>query len=105
MNTVNCELFGADPKIQKAINFAQNVSVTKAPVLIVGEVGTGKRTLARYIHQQSNRKDKPFLVVDCNEEAITVENNILGHRDEASGRFNKGVIEAGNSGTIVFANV
>mgnify|MGYP003670150620 CR=1 FL=1 len=105
MNTVNVELFGKDPKIQKAVNIARNVSVTKAPVLIVGEAGLGKRTLGKYIHENSNRMDAPFLTVDCSNEAQTVENEILGHRCDESGRFNKGILERANGGTVVFANI
>ncbi len=104
METVNVELFGRDPKVQKAVNVAANVSVTKAPVLIAGEAGVGKRTLARYIHENSSRVDKPFEMVDCSADAKTVENHILGWRDE-EGRFNKGVLEKANTGTVVFANI
>ncbi|HLE10380.1 MAG: hypothetical protein A2504_04210 [Bdellovibrionales bacterium RIFOXYD12_FULL_39_22] len=105
MDTVNVQLFGQDPKIQKAISVARNVSVTKAPVLIVGESGVGKRTLGRFIHQNSNRADKPFEVVDCSEDAKDVENAILGFREDESGKFNKGVLERANGGTVVFANL
>jgi two-component system response regulator FlrC len=105
MSTVNVELFGVDPKIQKAISVARNVSVTKAPVLIVGEVGVGKRTLARYIHENSTRSVAPLEVVDCAQDAKIVENAILGFRDDATGRFNKGILELANKGTVVFANV
>jgi two-component system response regulator FlrC len=105
MDAVRVELFGKDPKIQKAISVARNVSVTKAPVLVVGEAGIGKRTLARFIHENSSRAERPFQVVDCAQEAKQVENEILGWRDEETGRFNKGALEAANSGTVVFANI
>jgi two-component system response regulator FlrC len=104
MNTVNVELFGKDPKIQKAINVASNVSVTKAPVLITGETGVGKRTLARFVHENSTRKDGPYEVVDCSTDPEQVENLTLGWRD-TEGRFNKGALEKANTGTVVFANV
>lgn len=104
METVNVELFGKDPKVQKAVSVAANVSVTKAPVLVAGEAGVGKRTLARYIHENSSRAGKPFEMVDCSADATTVENNILGWRDQ-EGRFNKGVLEKANEGTVVFANI
>jgi len=104
METVNVELFGRDPKVQKAVNIAANVSVTKAPVLVTGEAGVGKRTLTRFIHENSSRAEKPYEIVDCSSEAKTVENLILGWRDE-EGRFNKGVLEKANSGTVVFANI
>jgi two-component system, response regulator FlrC len=105
MDTVRVELFGQDPKIQKAISIARNVSVTKAPVLVVGEAGVGKRSLSQFIHQNSARSDGQFSIVDCSNEAQQVENEILGHRDEETGRFNKGILEATNGGTVVFANV
>lgn len=105
MDTVNVELFGKDPKIQKAISVARNVSVTKAPVLIVGETGVGKRTLAKFIHQNSNRADQPFCVVDCAASPQEVENRILGFRDDETGRFHRGVLEEANKGTVVFSNI
>lgn len=105
MDTVNVELFGKDPKVQKALSIARNVSVTKAPVLITGEAGIGKRSLAYFIHNNSTRTDKDVHTVDCSEDSKTVENNILGFRDDESGRFSKGVLELGNGGTVVFANI
>ena len=105
MNTTDIKLFGNDPKIKKAVRIAENVAVTKAPVLIVGEVGVGKRTLGQFIHQQSSRSDYPIHIVDCSEDQKTVENNILGHRDEEMGCFNKGVLELANQGTVVLVNI
>lgn len=105
MDAVRVELFGKDPKIQKAIVVARNVSVTKAPVLVVGEAGVGKRALSRFIHDNSSRASGLFVVVDCSNDAKQVENEILGWRDEESGRFNKGALEAANTGTVVFANI
>ena len=105
METVNLELFGQDPKVQKAVSTAKNVSVTKAPVLISGEAGVGKRTLANFIHQNSNRSTGPLEFVDCSGEAVDVENQVLGYREEETGTFVKGVLERGNGGTVVFCNV
>lgn len=105
MNTIKVELFGNDPKIQRAVQTAKNVAVTKATVLISGEAGLGKRTLARYIHQLSNRSEKPFQIIDCSVDEKTVENNILGFREPETGRFVKGALEASNGGTVVFSNV
>ncbi|GAB4016635.1 MAG: hypothetical protein Fur0010_16560 [Bdellovibrio sp.] len=104
MDTVRTELFGRDPKIQKAITIARNVAVTKSPVLIVGETGTGKRTLGQYIHQNSSRAQNPFVVVDCSQDPTDVENEVLGYRDE-TGKFHRGALEAANKGTVVLANI
>lgn len=104
MNTSE-EYFGQDPKIVKSLKVAKNVSVTKAPVLIVGEAGIGKKTLANYIHASSTRGNKPIYMVDCSKDTLEVENQILGYRDADTGRFVKGVLENGNGGTIVLVNV
>jgi two-component system response regulator FlrC len=105
METIRVELFGTDVRVEKALVQARNLSVSKAAVLVVGENGVGKRTLGRYIHENSGRNGQPFELVDCSLPAQDVENRILGHRDNATGRFTKGVLEAANKGTVVFANI
>ena len=105
METIRVELFGTDARVEKAVQQARNLSVSKAAVLIVGENGVGKRTLGRYIHENSSRAAQPLELVDCSLPAQEVENRILGHRDSVSGRFNKGILEVANKGTVVFANI
>lgn len=105
METIRVELFGTDARVERAIQQARNLSVSRAAVLIVGENGVGKRTLGRYIHENSGRASQAFELVDCSLPAQEVENRILGHRDNATGRFNKGILEAANRGTVVFANI
>ncbi|OUR96192.1 hypothetical protein A9Q84_07480 [Halobacteriovorax marinus] len=105
MESVRVELFGKDPKVTKAISVARNISVTKAPVLVVGETGVGKRALSRYIHANSTRANNTYICVDCSGDSQSVENEILGFREEESGRFVKGALEAANGGSVVFANV
>lgn len=105
METVRVELFGKDARVVKALQEARNLSVSKASVLITGENGVGKRTLGKFIHESSSRNQFPFEVVDCSLPAQDVENRILGHRDVATGRFNRGILEAANKGTVVFANI
>ena len=105
MEAIRVELFGTDVRVEKALGQARNLSVSKAAVLIVGENGVGKRTLGRYIHENSGRAAQAFELVDCSLPAQDVENRILGHRDNATGRFNKGILEAANKVTVVFANI
>jgi two-component system response regulator FlrC len=105
MEQIRVELFGTDVRVEKALGQAKNLSVSKAAVLIVGENGVGKRTLGRFIHENSGRAHQAFELVDCSLPAQEVENRILGHRDNATGRFNKGILEAANKGTVVFANI
>ncbi|MGB0453486.1 MAG: sigma-54-dependent transcriptional regulator [Bacteriovoracaceae bacterium] len=105
MSTISVELFGNDPKIQRAIQNARNVAVTKASVLISGETGIGKRSLAQFIHNLSTRAAAGLTVVDCSQDVKTVENEILGFREPETGRFVKGALESANGGTVVFANI
>ena len=74
-------------------------------MLIVGEAGTGERSLSRYIHSLSNRASSEILFVDCSASEEQVKNEVLGHRDPETDRFIKGVLERGNGGTVVFANI
>lgn len=98
-------LVGNHPKFVKSIDFAKNVAVTKAPVLIIGESGSGKKTFCNFIHQGSARANGEVLNVDCATTAQEVENKILGYRDEETGRFNKGALELANGGTVILSNI
>ncbi|MDA8792819.1 sigma 54-interacting transcriptional regulator [Bacteriovoracaceae bacterium] len=98
-------LIGHHPKHIKAIELAKNIAITKAPALILGEAGTGKKRMCEFIHQSSVRAEGPFMVVDCAKDTAKVEGEVLGYRDEETGKFNKGVLETGNGGTVVLANI
>jgi two-component system response regulator FlrC len=98
------DLFGQDDKISECINQAKTYGSSKVPVLICGEVGVGKKSLGQLIHEHSARKMNPFLVLDCHENQ-EIEKKILGHRDEVSGRFQKGILERGHGGTVVLSNI
>ncbi|CUT04549.1 sigma-54 interaction domain-containing protein [Candidatus Chrysopegis kryptomonas] len=77
---------------------------TDEPVLILGETGTGKEVLARYIHQNSNRKDKIFIPINC--AAIPpnlLESELFGYKKGAftgADRDKKGILEEANGGTV-----
>ncbi|MBI4458670.1 MAG: sigma-54-dependent Fis family transcriptional regulator [Acidobacteria bacterium] len=59
------DIFSANPKILQIKEIAKQVADADVPVLILGESGVGKEVLARYIHGQSQRRDKPFVKVNC----------------------------------------
>ena len=99
------KLVGNHPKFIKAMELAQHIAVTKSPLLVIGESGSGKKAICKFVHQNSARKNKEVLYVDCAQDAQTVENEILGFRDDETGRFNKGVLERANGGTVIFANI
>lgn len=98
-------LVGNHPKFNYALETARNVAVTKTPVLISGEPGSGKKALGSYIHNNSARKSARLEIVDCSCETQAVERMVLGHRDDETGRFNRGVLEVANGGTVIFANI
>jgi len=80
------------------------VATTDAPVLILGESGTGKEMAAKAIHQRSNRKDGPFVAINCGAIPETLlESELFGHEKGAfTGAHvqRKGRIESANAGTL-----
>lgn len=98
------EPVGNHPKFKKSLELARNVAVTKTPVLLTGEAGTGKKSLGHYIHLNSVRKNGAVEIVDCSVESAEVERRVLGFR-EADGRFQRGVLEVANGGTVIFAHI
>ena len=69
-----------DPKSKSLVERADQVATTDSTVLLLGESGTGKEVLAQRVHQRSNRKDGPFIAVNCgalDEELVRSE--LFGH--------------------------
>ena len=65
MTTARLEWIAADPASDRMLEIAGKVAGTSTTVLITGESGTGKDHLARWIHEQSPRRDAAFLKIDC----------------------------------------
>lgn len=82
---------------------------SQAPVLIRGESGTGKEVSAKLIHQNSSRKDKPFIAVNCGAiPKDLVESELFGHlKGSFTGAINdkKGLFEAANGGTLLLDEI
>lgn len=99
------ELIGNDPKIETLRQLARRVARSAArTVLIYGETGTGKGLLARMIHQNSRRADKPFLDINCAAiPAGLMESEFFGHEKGAfTGASERkiGLVEAANHGSV-----
>ncbi|NIT02135.1 MAG: sigma-54-dependent Fis family transcriptional regulator, partial [Candidatus Latescibacteria bacterium] len=58
-------VLGESAKMTHAVDLAKKAARSKATVLLLGESGTGKEIFARAIHNWSDRKDKPFVAVNC----------------------------------------
>jgi two-component system, NtrC family, response regulator HydG len=100
---------GKNPGFIQAVRFAEKVAPTGVSVLVEGETGTGKEYVARYIHQHSQRRDRPFVAVDCG--AIPNElagSELFGH---VKGSFTgavkdkTGVFQQADGGTLFLDEV
>jgi DNA-binding NtrC family response regulator len=98
------EMIGTSPVMQKLYQEIDKVAPTKASVLITGESGTGKELVSRAIHRLSQRKDAPFVKVNC--AAIPrelIESELFGHErgsfTGAQGR-KRGFFEQAHGGTL-----
>jgi Nif-specific regulatory protein len=101
---VESELVGNSPAIEGVVKKIALVADTHATVLIRGESGTGKELVARAIHYSSNRKEGPFICLNCAAlpDAL-MESELFGHEKGAfTGATEKkiGKFEAANKGTI-----
>ena len=97
-------IIAKSPKMLKIFELIKTVAPTSATVLIIGKTGTGKEIIARAIHHQSQRRNKPFIATSCAAlpESL-LESELFGHE---KGSFTgavetkKGKFEAGDKGTL-----
>jgi DNA-binding NtrC family response regulator len=92
------------PAMRKVVLSVAQLAKSKVTVLLQGETGTGKEVLARALHEQSERRDKPFEVVDCGSMAPTlIASELFGHeRGAFTGAHAEraGAFERAHGGTI-----
>ena len=97
------------PQMLKLLKIAKNIAPTRASVLIQGESGTGKELLARFIHQESDRSDGPFVAINCASLPDTLlESELFGHEKGAfTGAISrkKGKFELADKGTILLDEI
>jgi two-component system, NtrC family, response regulator PilR len=97
-------IIGSSPGMAAIYKRIEQISATKTNVLITGASGTGKELIARAIYEQSDRKDQPFVVVNCGGIPDTLmESEFFGHiRGSFTGAVvdKKGLFEAADHGTI-----
>ena len=98
------QLVGNSPRMQQVYEMIGRIAATKTNVLIAGESGTGKEVVARGIHRASERRDAPFVALNCGAiPENLLESELFGH---VKGSFtgavqNKaGLFEVAQSGTV-----
>ncbi len=97
-------IIGQSPSFQKTMDLVKSYLHTDFHVLITGESGTGKELVAERLHQQSQRRNKPFLVQNCSAIPPTLlESELFGYKKGAfTGAFRDkaGLFEAADGGTV-----
>lgn len=98
------DILGSHPDFERIQNKARRSAKTKAPLLLLGESGTGKTIFAHAIHSASTRRNKPFVIVNCAEipESL-LEGELLGRGKSINGETSEkrlGKIELASGGTL-----
>lgn len=98
------KLIGNSPQMMKIYKLIKQVAKTKTNILVTGESGTGKEFIASAIHEQSDRKDNSFVVVNCGGiPENLMESELFGHKKGAftgATHEKKGLFEIAHKGTI-----
>lgn len=104
-----CTLFGDSPVMQTLKATIQKLARSQAPIYISGESGTGKELVARMIHEQGPRADRPFVPVNCGAiPQDLMESELFGHK---KGSFTgavsdkPGLFQAAQGGTLFLDEV
>ncbi|HCW6209168.1 TPA: sigma-54-dependent Fis family transcriptional regulator, partial [Acinetobacter baumannii] len=99
----------SDQNSRKLLNQVETIAPSSASVIIQGESGTGKELIAREIHLKSDRKNKPFLAVNCGALVETLaESELFGYEAGAFTGANKtraGIFETADGGTLFLDEV
>ena len=97
-------IIGQSPKMSALYDLLEKVAPTKTNILITGESGTGKELVAKAIHFNSPRKEKPFVTLNCGAIPETlIESELFGHMKGAftdAIATKKGLFEVADEGTI-----
>lgn len=101
---IDSDIVGTSDAMQAVIDRIQKVAPTRSTVLLRGESGTGKELFARAVHRFSDRKDKPFIKVNCAALSETLlESELFGHEKGAftgAAAQKKGRFELADGGTL-----
>jgi two-component system response regulator PilR (NtrC family) len=98
------KIVGNSPAMLHVYRLIRQVAKTRTTVLVTGESGTGKELIARSIHEESERKNGPFVAVNCGGiPENLMESEFFGHKKGAftgATHDKKGLLEVANGGTV-----
>jgi two-component system response regulator HydG len=98
------EIIGTSDKLKQVLSMIDRVAPTTASVLVLGESGTGKELIARRIHSLSERKEAPFVAINCGAITETLlESELFGHEKGSftgASATKKGLVEVAQGGTL-----
>ena len=103
------EIIGTSPHMQKVYELMKSVAGLDSSILITGESGTGKELVARSIHRTSQRKQAPFVALNCSAipESL-LESELFGHRKGAftdARTDRQGLFEQADGGTLLLDEI
>jgi DNA-binding NtrC family response regulator len=102
-------VIGKSAKMKEAVETARKAATSKATVLLLGESGTGKEVFARAIHNWSERRNHPFVAINCvGLSRELLESELFGHEKGAftgADQLKKGKMELANGGTVFLDEV
>ena len=104
-----CELYGSCDSMRTLFDTIERVASVNATVVVLGESGSGKELVANAIHQLSERRNRPFVAVNCGALPETlIESELFGHeRGSFTGaaRTHRGCFERANGGTLLLDEI
>jgi len=103
------DIITRNPIMRERLNQARMVADSGTRVLITGESGTGKELMAQAIHRASNRRDGPFVAINCSAMAEhLLESELFGHEKGSftgATRAHKGLFQAAEGGTLLLDEI